>query len=75
MGAAFGAASAVFYASNVLTNKRLSKVFSGSEMMFFHGLVGAPVMMSLVAPLRPEVAPAVVKELPQPLGLVLQALV
>ena len=48
VGAAFGAASAVFYASNVLTNKRLSKVFSGSEMMFFHGLVGAPVLWALV---------------------------
>jgi drug/metabolite transporter (DMT)-like permease len=48
IGAAFGAASAVFYASNVLTNKRLAKVFSGSEMMFFHGLVGIPVLWALV---------------------------
>lgn len=48
VGAAYGTASAVFYASNVLTNKRLAKVFSGSEMMFFHGLVGAPLLWVLV---------------------------
>jgi len=48
LGAALGAGSAVFYASNVLTNKRLAKVFSGSEMMFFHGVVGTPLLWALV---------------------------
>jgi drug/metabolite transporter (DMT)-like permease len=48
LGAALGAGSAVFYASNVLTNKRIAQVFSGSEMMFFHGLVGTPVLWALV---------------------------
>lgn len=47
-GAALGAGSAVFYASNVLTNKRLAKVFSGSELMFFHGLVSVPILFALV---------------------------
>lgn len=47
-GAAFGAGSAVFYASNVLTNKRLVRVFSGAEMMFFHGVVGTPLLWALV---------------------------
>ncbi len=50
VGAALGAGSAVFYASNVLVNKRLVKVFSGSEMMFFHGLVAAPLLFALVPP-------------------------
>lgn len=49
-GAALGTTSAVFYASNVLTNKRLARVFSGSEMMFFHGLVGVPLLWALVPP-------------------------
>lgn len=48
VGAALGAGSAVFYASNVLVNKRLVKVFSGSEMMFFHGLVATPLLFALV---------------------------
>ncbi|MDB5212246.1 MAG: putative rane protein [Myxococcaceae bacterium] len=48
MGAALGAGSAVFYASNVLVNKRLVKAFSGSEMMFFHGLVATPLLFALV---------------------------
>ncbi len=48
LGAAYGAASAVFYASNVLTNKRLSRVFSGSELSFYHGLVAVPVVVALV---------------------------
>jgi len=47
-GAALGAGSAVFYASNVLTNKRLSTVFSASEMMFYHGLIGIPVLWVFV---------------------------
>lgn len=48
MGAALGAGSAVFYASNVLVNKRLAPVFSASEMMFFHGFVAVPLLWSLV---------------------------
>lgn len=48
VGAALGAGSAVFYASNVLVNKRLVRAFSGSEMMFFHGLVAMPLLFALV---------------------------
>lgn len=48
VGAALGAGSAVFYASNILVNKRLVKAFSGSEMMFFHGLVATPLLFALV---------------------------
>ena len=48
VGAALGAGSAVFYASNVLVNKRLVRSFSGSEMMFFHGLVATPLLFALV---------------------------
>jgi drug/metabolite transporter (DMT)-like permease len=47
-GAAFGAGSAVFYASNVLVNKKLAPVFSASEMMFFHGFVAVPFLWLLV---------------------------
>jgi drug/metabolite transporter (DMT)-like permease len=47
-GAALGAASAAFYASNVLVNKRLVGVFSGSEMMFWHGVVATPLLALLV---------------------------
>lgn len=32
----------------MLVNKRLSPVFSGSELMFFHGLVGTPLLFALV---------------------------
>ena len=48
MGALFGAGSAFFYASNVLANKRLVGEFSGSEMMFFHGLVATPILVVMV---------------------------
>jgi len=48
IGAALGASSAVFYASNVLFTKRLVKAFSGSELMFFHGLVATPLLFVLV---------------------------
>lgn len=48
LGGAFGAASAVFYASNVVFNKRLSSSFSGSELAFFHGLVAVPAVCLLV---------------------------
>lgn len=43
-GALLGAGSAVFYASNVLVNKRLVSVFSGAEMMFWHGVFAAPLL-------------------------------
>lgn len=49
VGAAFGAGSAVFYASNVLVNKRLTHVFSASELMFFHGFVAVPLLWAMVA--------------------------
>ncbi|MEO7113842.1 MAG: DMT family transporter [Polyangiaceae bacterium] len=48
VGAMFGAASAFFYASNVLVNKRLQPVFSGSEMMLFHALLATPLLAALV---------------------------
>ncbi len=48
VGAALGSGSAIFYASNVLVNKGLVKSFSGSEMMFFHGLVATPLLFALV---------------------------
>ncbi|MBX3189409.1 MAG: DMT family transporter [Labilithrix sp.] len=48
MGAALGAGSAVFYASNILVNKKLVPAFSGSELMFFHGLVATPLLFALV---------------------------
>lgn len=48
IGAALGSASAVFYASNVLVNKRLTDTFSGSELMFFHGLVTVPLLVAFV---------------------------
>lgn len=48
VGAACGAGSAVFYASNVIVNKRLSRAFSGSELMFYHGVVGVPLLWALV---------------------------
>lgn len=48
IGAALGAGSAVFYASNVLVTKRLARAFSGSEQMFFHGIVATPLLWLLV---------------------------
>ena len=47
LGAAFGAGSAVFYASNVLVNKSLVPAFSGSEMMFWHGVVAVPLLAAM----------------------------
>jgi drug/metabolite transporter (DMT)-like permease len=48
VGALFGATSAVFYASNVLVNKRLGSAFSASELMFFHCFVALPVLAAMV---------------------------
>jgi drug/metabolite transporter (DMT)-like permease len=47
VGAAFGAASAVFYASNVLVNKRLMPYFTGSELACYHGAVAVPILVAL----------------------------
>lgn len=47
-GAALGAGSAFFYASNVLVTKRLAGTFSGSELTFFHGIVAVPFLAALV---------------------------
>jgi drug/metabolite transporter (DMT)-like permease len=52
IGALFGGASAVFYASNVLVSKRLAHAFSGSEQMFFHCFVAFPILALMVT--RPE---------------------
>jgi len=49
VGAALGGASAVCYATNVLVNKRLVPVFSGSEMALYHGFVALPLLL-LIAP-------------------------
>jgi len=43
-GASLGAASAAFYASNVIVNKRMARAFSAGELMFFHGLVATPLL-------------------------------
>jgi drug/metabolite transporter (DMT)-like permease len=43
-GAALGALSALFYASNVIANKRLGAQFSPAQILFFHGLVAAPLL-------------------------------
>src|SRR5258708_5643257 len=48
VGAALGAGSAVFYASSVVVNKRLSRAFSAGELMFFHGLVATPLLALMV---------------------------
>lgn len=58
LGAALGAGSAVFYASNVLVNKRLAHVFSGSELMFFHGFVAIPLLWVMVPSGALAAAPA-----------------
>ncbi len=48
MGAVFGASSAVFYASNVLVNKRLGHAFSASELMFYHCFIALPLLAAMV---------------------------
>ena len=47
-GAACGAGSAFFYASNVIVNKRLFHAFTAIELMAFHGVVATPVLIGLV---------------------------
>lgn len=48
LGALLGATSAVFFASNVLVNKRLAHAFSASELMGYHGLVATPLLAAMV---------------------------
>ncbi len=45
VGAGFGLLSAVFYAGNVIMNKRLTGSFSGSELMAWHGVFALPVLL------------------------------
>jgi drug/metabolite transporter (DMT)-like permease len=47
VGAFFGVASAFFYASNVVMNKRLTGAFSGSELMAWHGVFALPVLVAM----------------------------
>jgi drug/metabolite transporter (DMT)-like permease len=46
--AAFGAGSAVFYASNVIVTKFVVDDFSTSETTFWHGLVATPLLAAFV---------------------------
>jgi drug/metabolite transporter (DMT)-like permease len=46
--AAFGAGSAIFYASNVVMNKFVVDQFSTSETMFWHGVVATPLLAAFV---------------------------
>ena len=49
LGAAAGAGSALFYASNVLVNKRLVRKFTPIELMAWHGVFATPLLV-LIAP-------------------------
>jgi len=49
IGGALGFGSAAFYASNVLVNKKLNTRFSGSELVFLHGLVATPFLALMVS--------------------------
>jgi drug/metabolite transporter (DMT)-like permease len=46
--AALGAGSAVFYTANVIVNKLIAGSFSTSETMFWHGVVGTPLLAAFV---------------------------
>lgn len=48
LGAALGAGSAVFYASNVIVNKRLAGAFSGSELVCFHCVFALAALVPFV---------------------------
>ncbi|MFO0659637.1 MAG: DMT family transporter [Polyangiaceae bacterium] len=48
VGAAYGGASALFTAANVLGQKRLSSHFSPAQVLSFHGLVSTLVLMLFV---------------------------
>ena len=47
LGAVAGASSAVFYASNVLVNRRLVMRFSAIELMAYHGVIATPLLFAL----------------------------
>ncbi len=47
IGALAGAGSALFYASNVLVNRRLVTKFSPVELMAYHGVVATPLLVAL----------------------------
>jgi drug/metabolite transporter (DMT)-like permease len=61
-GAALGAGSAVFYATNVLVDKRILGPFSASELLAYHGVISTPLLalpashVSTLALLEPFVA-------------------
>lgn len=48
LGAALGAGSAVFYASNVIVNKRLVGAFSGSELVCYHCVFALAALVPFV---------------------------
>jgi drug/metabolite transporter (DMT)-like permease len=48
LSAALGAASAVFYASNVIANKFVVDEFTTSEAVFWHGVVATPLLAAFV---------------------------
>jgi drug/metabolite transporter (DMT)-like permease len=49
MGAALGAGSAVFYATNVIVDKKILGPFSASELLAYHGVISTP-LLALFAP-------------------------
>jgi len=49
VGAALGAASAVFYATNVIVDKKILGPFSASELLAYHGVIATP-LLALFAP-------------------------
>ena len=48
VGAGFGLASAVCYATTVIVSKSLVPVFSASEMVFYHGVLSVLILAGLV---------------------------
>jgi len=50
LGAALGAGSAVFYASNVIANKRLVGAFSGAELVCYHAFFAVLALAPFVPP-------------------------
>jgi drug/metabolite transporter (DMT)-like permease len=49
VGAALGTGSAVFYATNVIVDKRILGPFSASELLAYHGVLATP-LLALFAP-------------------------
>jgi drug/metabolite transporter (DMT)-like permease len=48
LSAALGAGSALFYTANVIVNKLVTRSFSTSEVMFWHGVVATPLLAAFV---------------------------